>query len=105
MSIFLKGKLRLRDRKVPAIGNLELGRTPGQDEPGSISWNQDRAAFSDPNLKFRKLQHFLVSIVTSYCSRNTLKCFCYLLCAGPGPTCEDMGGRRGCEGRYSPSPS
>lgn len=32
---------------------------------------------SDPNLKFRKLQHFLVSIETSYCSRNTLKCFLF----------------------------
>lgn len=100
--MYLKGKLRLLCGKVAATGNLE-----------SISWNQGRAAFSDPNLKFRKLQHFLVSIVTSYCSRNTLKCFRYLLCAGPGPTCEDTDrrtdgqtdGERECEGRPSPSPS
>lgn len=50
---------------------------------------------SDPNLKFRKLQHFLVSIETGYCSRNTLKCFCSLLCAGPGPGCEDTERKEG----------
>lgn len=28
-----------------------------------------------PTSKVRRLQHFLVSIVTSYCSRNTLNVF------------------------------